>query len=296
MRRRVDPMTEASLKRDDDVTVKFDTINYWSEIKHDIIKRYAEKYAAVIHSYREIGLKFSYIDAFSGSGMAISASSGELVNGSPLHALSIVPRFHHHYFIDLDGEKVETLRNHVKGRKDVSVYKGDCNSVLLDKVFPKCQWNDYQRALCVLDPYGLHLSWEVINAAGKAKSVEIFLNFPVMDMNRNALWRDPTGVNEGSVMRMNRFWGNDSWRSFAYTTQFNLFGMSEESKAKSNQEIVNEFCDRLREVAGFAHVLSPLPMYNSIGGIVYYLIFAAHKPAAESIVTHIFDKYRRIST
>ena len=26
------------------------------------------------------------------------------------------------------------------------------------------------------------------------RSVEIFLNFPIMDMNRNALWRNPERV------------------------------------------------------------------------------------------------------
>ena len=43
----------------------------------------------------------------------------------------------------------------------------------------------------MLDPYGLHLDWEVIETAGKMRSIEIFLNFPIMDMNRNALWRNP---------------------------------------------------------------------------------------------------------
>lgn len=36
----------------------------------------------------------------------------------------------------------------------------------------------------------LHLDWQVIQTAGNMRSIEIFLNFPIMDMNRNALWHN----------------------------------------------------------------------------------------------------------
>ena len=49
---------------------------------------------------------------------------------------------------------------------------------------------------------------------------------------------------------------------------------------------------RLRNVAGFAYVPEPMPMRNNQRGIVYYLFFAAHKPVAARIVSHIFKKYR----
>jgi hypothetical protein len=48
----------------------------------------------------------------------------------------------------------------------------------------------------LLDPYGLHLNWEVIQAAGNMKSIDLFVNFPIMDINRNALWRNPDGIIE----------------------------------------------------------------------------------------------------
>ena len=44
------------------------------------------------------------------------------------------------------------------------------------------------------------------------KSIEIFLNFPVADMNRNVLWRKPDEVSRSQIKRMNRFWGDGSWR------------------------------------------------------------------------------------
>ena len=56
---------------------------------------------------------------------------------------------------------------------------------------------NFNRALCLLDPYGLHLDWDVIQQAGQSEAVDMFLNFPVMDMNRNAIWRNPEKVPQG---------------------------------------------------------------------------------------------------
>jgi three-Cys-motif partner protein len=54
-------------------------------------------------------------------------------------------------------------------------------------VFPPIRFENFNRALCLLDPYGLHLDWQVMLQAGKSRAVDMFLNFPVMDMNRNAI-------------------------------------------------------------------------------------------------------------
>ena len=52
--------------------------------------------------------------------------------------------------------------------------------------------------------------------AGQSKAVDMFLNFPVMDMNRNAIWRDPSKVPKEGIDRMNKFWGDEVWRDAAY--------------------------------------------------------------------------------
>ena len=39
------------------------------------------------------------------------------------------------------------------------------------------------------------------------KTIDMFLNFPIMDMNRNFLWRNPDNVEISGINRMNSFWG-----------------------------------------------------------------------------------------
>ncbi len=267
----------------------FDYVNYWTEIKLDIVQEYASAYARILSAQKSPPLKFIYIDAFAGAGIHISKRTGGYVPGSPLNALNVSPPFDEYHLIDLDGDKVDSLRSLTQGIPNVRIYKGDCNQLLLTDVFLRAKFENYRRALCLLDPYGLHLNWEVIATAGQMKSIDIFLNFPVEDMNRNVLWRNPERVDPKQVKRMTAFWGDDSWRDVAYDTSRNLFGLPEKL---DNDTIAEAFRERLQKVAGFNHVLTPIPMRNSNNAVVYYLYFASQKPVASNIVRDIFDKYR----
>ena len=134
----------------------------------------------------------------------------------------------------------------------MTVYEGDCNTVLLDDVLPKVRYEDYRRALCILDPYRLNPDWTVVSKAGQMKSVEIFLNFMVMDMNMNVLWKNPSGVAPAQIERMTRFWGDEAWRDAAYRQEDDLFGPYEEKTG--NEDIAEAYRLRLEKVAGFKYV------------------------------------------
>lgn len=221
--------------------------------------------------------------------MHISRRTQQFVPGSPVNALHVEPPFHEYHLIDLDRKKVNALRQLVGERSEVYVYEGDCNAILRQELFPRVQFAAYRRGLCLLDPYGLHLQWEVIATTGHMRSIDIFLNFPVADINRNVLWHSPEGVDPEDIIRMNAFWGDDSWRRIAYTTERSLFGFTEKV---DNETVAEGFRARLQNAAGFKHVPKPLPMRNSRGAVVYYLFFASQKPVAAGIVKDIFNKYR----
>jgi three-Cys-motif partner protein len=123
----------------------------------------------------------------------------------------------------------------------------------------------------------------------------MFLNFPVMDMNRNAIWKNPKKVPQSGVDRMNKFWGDESWRGAAYaeSRQASLFGFEPEMVKQGNQQIVAAFRDRLKKAAGFGFLPEPLPMRNSKNAIVYSLFFASPKAVAEKIITDIFAQVWR---
>jgi three-Cys-motif partner protein len=263
-----------------------DEVGPWTEIKLDIVKEYAVAYSKILQAKDFFHL---YIDAFSGAGLHLSKVSGKFVSGSPLNALLVEPPFQEYHFIDLNSNKVEALKKRVGYRPDVHFYGADCNQVLLQTVFPRATYKDRRRALCLLDPYGLHLDWEVIKTAGQMESVELFLNFPIADINRNVLRRDPDKVSEADVRRMNAFWGDESWRQIGYTTDCNLFGFPTK---EPNEAIAEAFRERLQKAGGFKYVLKPTAMKNSKNAVIYYLFFAAQQPVAHKIVQDIFRKPR----
>lgn len=269
--------------------LKFDEIGYWSEIKLEILKKYATAYSTILAAQKDPSFYHVYIDAFAGAGIHLSRRTGEYVLGSPLNALVVQPPFREYHLIDIDAQKVAGLRTLIGERADVHLHEGDCNKVLLNEVFPRVQFGDYRRGLCILDPYGLHLEWEVIKTAGEMKTIDMFLNFPIADMNRNVLWREPDRVRPAEAARLSSYWGDETWRHISYQTTGNLFGFPEK---EPNEAIAEAFRRRLKEMAGFERVPTPLPMRNSRGAAVYYLFFASQKDTAESIVMDIFEKYR----
>ncbi len=189
----------------------------------------------------------------------------------------------------MDAARAKRLQG-MGDEKNVTVYPGDCNEVLLKEVFPQCRYEDYRRALCLLDPYELNPNWEVVETAGRMRSIEIFLNFMIMDANMNVLWKNPDSVAPDQAQRMTKFWGDDSWHTAAYTTEQDLFGKFEQKAP--NESVVAAYRKRLKEVAGFKYVPEPLPMCNTRGAVVYYLFFASQNRTGNKIAEHIFKKYR----
>jgi three-Cys-motif partner protein len=267
--------------------LKFDEIGSWSEIKIEIVRKYAAAYSKVLAGQP---LRYSYIDGFSGPGEHRRKHTGEPVMGTPIEVLSVEPRFHEYHFIDSRSEKIDHLRKQIGDRKDVHTYTGDTNEILTRDVFPRVAYRDYRRGLCLLDPYGLDLDWTVIHAAGAARSIEIFLNFPTADMQRNVFWHDHQNVDPRDIARMDRFWGDNSWRNVVYVTSRDLFGTIEVKSEMAS--IVEAFRKRLHVVAGFKHVPAPIAMRNDQGAIVYYLFFASQNETGAKIANDIFKQHR----
>ena len=176
--------------------------------------------------------------------------------------------------IEKEPSRAKRLRQLVKSKfpeKKAHIITEDCNEALL-KILPIIKYKEFKRALCLFDPYGLHLNWSVVELAGKMKTVEVFINFPLMDTNRNVLWRNPEDVSKSNIKRMNSFWGDDSWEKIAYKEQQNLFGDTEQIKIASAREgVAKIYLRRLKNIAGFEYVSEPVLMRSSKNGPLYYL-------------------------
>lgn len=241
----------------------------WPALKLEIIRRYASAYSRVMS--RQAGLAYYYIEGFSGSDVPLDPLNGDLVAGHPLNVLRVEPPFRHHFLLDLDGGRAATLRQHVGARPDVTLLEGDGNALLLGDVLPRVRADDYRRALCVLDPCGLGLDWRVIQAAGRLRTLDLFVSLPATDERGEPLW---TPANRDKEQRT-RVWGDDSWRDVPA------------------DRIAAAFARRLREVARFENVLEPLPIAaGAADAPAAHLFFASRANTANDVIEEILAPWR----
>jgi three-Cys-motif partner protein len=270
--------------------MKLDEIGIWSEIKLAILSEYGSAYTRLLKA-KAWCKGLTYVDAFAGAGVHVSKATGKMIPGSPLNALYVQPPFDQIVLIDVDSEKIQSLQAICGADRRVEFQPGDCNNVLTSKVLPRLQFSSYWRALCVLDPYGIHgetLRWATVQQIAKAGTFDMFLNFPLMDINRNTLRKRLESAATPDIAAFTAFWGGEEWKPKMY--QEDLFGGLD--KVGTNRTLALAFQERLRDVAGFKYVPEPILMKNAKGGELYYLFFASHQPVAQNIVEDIFNKYR----
>jgi hypothetical protein len=192
-----------------DLPFKFDEIGYWSELKLEIVEKYGAAYTKAFAKTRN--LKKYYIDGFSGAGVHVSKKTGARIEGSPARALKVQPPFDGFCFIDLIADKTEYLRAICGDRHDVDIHTGDSNEYLTQKVLPAIQYKKFTRAtvsarsVCPAARLGSDSPIGTVQGRGHVSQ------FPVMDMNRNAIWKNPEKVPQSGVDRMNKFWGDESF-------------------------------------------------------------------------------------
>ena len=128
---------------------KFDEIGYWSELKLEIIEKYGAAYTAVFANF--LNLKKYYIDGFSGAGVHVVKRTRQEIEGSPKRALNVTPPFDGFHFIDLNPAKTGHLEQLCEGRENVWMHTDDANK-RLKMLLPTFKYENYKRALCLLDP------------------------------------------------------------------------------------------------------------------------------------------------
>jgi three-Cys-motif partner protein len=255
-----------------------DEIGPWSERKHGILQDYAERYSIVLTNAKNHVQRFNhdYIDGFASAGISRRRGTTDIVKGSALRSLDIVPPFDRYTFVELNADRYQILSNHVLHRDDVELVNGDANDVLVREVFPRYTFKSYRRALCLLDPYTHKtLSWDTIVAAGRTKCIDLMLHFPTMPMNRGTLHK--AGVfSEEEAAFLTRFWGDESWEQAAYRRD----GLFENVAFKVDDDaFVRAFCQHLKDAGGFLDTATPIPKKFQ-GKTLYYLILAGNHDTA----------------
>ena len=267
-------------------------IGPWSEVKIDIVRRYAKAYSDIMKSQKWLR-DYAYVDGFAGAGKHISRKTRLEVDGSPAAVLRVDPPFPTYHFVELDAERAGLLHSLDSIRPGrVTIHDGDANDKLLNEILPLFSYESRRRALLLLDPYNIGIDWRVTELAGKLRTIDLFLNFMVMDANMNVLRLDPGSVRADQAARMDIFWGDGTWRETMYQPAPDVLPGFEIVEKQSNEVLAKAFAGRLKSEAGFKYVAEPLPVKNDTGQVVYYLFFASQNETALRIANSIFKARR----
>ncbi len=267
----------------------------WTEEKLTRLRKYLEAYTVIFtRNPKARLLKRIYVDAFAGSGIRSSdvddaeSQDGLLfeedrdalgfMKGSARVALEIEPPFHHYLFIEKDpvfATELENLRSDFSNLADrIEIRNGDANTVLVEWI-ERTSWQG-QRAVVFLDPYGMQVEWQTIEAIARTKAIDLWLLFPLGQGVNRLLTRDGPPP-QAWANRLTTMFGTESWRDAFYrpSDQLELFSDGPQlEKSASFDSIMQFFLDRLN--SEFAMVApNPLVLRNSRNNPIFLLCFAS---------------------
>jgi len=282
----------------------------WTQEKLDKLQRYLIAYKTALKNQP---FALIYIDAFAGTGYREAADSsspdGQLfsalgepepqafLDGSVRIALKIDPPFDEYIFIELSEERFSELARFKEEfpqlASRIQLMRGDCNEYL-QELCNGLDW-EYHRAVLFLDPFGMQVEWNTIEAVAATQAIDVWILFPLGVAVNRMLTRNGQIPNTWRS-RLDRLFGTNKWFQEFYRekTTTTLWGNEQHlEKVAGFDQIANYYMQRLRTVfAGVAD--NALQLRNSKGIPLFLLCFAAANPrgarVALKIAQHILRK------
>lgn len=284
----------------------------WTADKLERLRKYLAAYTIIFEgNERARKLTTIYVDAFAGTGYRTRAAQSDqpmlplpeleepdavaFLKGSARIALEVKPPFKQYLLIERDPARAQELHRLKSDfpNQQITIVQEDANEYLT-RWCNQQNWR-FSRAVVFLDPYGMQVSWELIEALAQTRAIDLWLLFPLgMAVNRLLKKKEPpTGAWADALTRI---LGTDAWKGAFYVQkkQQTLFGEEEYYEKEADFDRIGRFfVDRLKTVF-YAVAENPLPLRNSCNNPLYLLCFAAGNPkgskTAVKIASHILSK------
>lgn len=187
----------------------------WAAEKLDYLERYLNMFITAMRnkSWRAL----NYIDLFAGPGKCRHEDNDKVYLGSPLLALTAKHAFDHYFFLDLDADNVEALKQrcrHSPYAKRIRYFQEDCNTAIhhiseqierLNRRYIQGQWSCLNFAF--LDPEGLELQWDTVKTLAQLRT-DLVIHYSQMGLQRYM----PVAIEESGETSIDRFFGSRDWR------------------------------------------------------------------------------------
>jgi hypothetical protein len=206
----LDRKVKSLVIEDDGTALVFNKGHEWSVAKLLPLGQWADLYSKIInknfqsHNYR-------FVDLLAGAGKTkIEEVKGKLIKGSvfAVDTFAEMYPFSNYVLVENNREKNEALkiRTSVFAEK-CEILKKDCNLVA-EEIFA----NYPHHNLVFIDNEGFDVEWKTLETVMKAKA-DIIINYPT------GMFRRVPSVSEE---KLNKFFGDESWRFAKYDRKYSM--------------------------------------------------------------------------
>lgn len=294
----------------------------WTEEKITVFIKYVKAYLTIMNKYPQFRLL--YFDGFAGSGIINPTSETESseaeqsiiefegleeeqyeeetevdkqIQGVAMQVLGITePRgFDTYYFVEKSPINAARLSALLAGRfpsRDTYVVEGDCNEKLLAMaVYLRKPENNMIRTVAFLDPYGMQLRWESLEAL-RGLNIDLWILVPT-GIGVGRLLRNDGQIEVSWMNRLKEFLGMGADDIMAHfykkETSNSLFGETSNLRKNSQptERAAKLYCQRIREAQLFTYVAEPRALKNSINSTMYHFVLCTNNTAALNIANSI---------
>lgn len=242
----------------------------WTADKLEFLRKYLPAFVTACKRLRMMGAELHYVDGFAGPG--VNNINGIEVDGSPLIALNC--DFDKYHFIEAKKSVFQALQTriaaHAKVAKVVTLEQADFNQIV-SQIVTKIPTNS--PVFFLLDPEGLELHWQAINAISKREKADVFVLVSGSGVIRN--WHYPE--------TLNRFFGSTDWQKLSVNEEAVDLGKDEFGRC------IDLYAERL-QAAGLPAVEPRITARLGNNAKLHAFIFAAKRPVANKIATDIIEK------
>ncbi len=274
----------------------------WTEEKLDMLQQYLVAYQKALKSQP---FELAYIDAFAGSGYReqrekpeapplfpelMEDESQAFLDGSARLALQTHPPFDRYVFIERSQKRFAELER-LKAEfppiaERIEVRQEDCNEALKN-ICETWNWRG-RRAVLFMDPFGMQVDWETVEAVAGTRAVDVWILFP-LGIGVNRLLTRSGEIRGSWRKRLDKLFGTPDWFDEFYREELAQPLLNNEKRPRKVADfatIARFYNDRLRSV--FAEVAdNPKMLYNSRGNPLFLLCFAASNPRGAPIAMRI---------
>ena len=265
----------------------------WTEEKLAILKKYLDAYTTALKNQP---FRLIYIDAFAGTGEVelTSADEGkkEFIEGSAKIAVDVDDKsFDEYIFVEKDQDRCIQLNSLKEAyqNKNIQIENEDANDFLQNL---QKNWRRY-RGVLFLDPFATEVAWATIEKIASYEALDTWILFPTSAIARMLpKKREPDNISQKWVNRLNRIYGDESWRDlYSISPQLSLFGDEEQQRPEGIDGLIEIYKSKLDQLFGDRFLNQSRTLKNSKNSALFEFLFCVGNPKgigpARRIAEHI---------